>query len=388
MLSESCCNANTQCTWVTSKALENKRGCQADTSIRCTAQTIDNCKITEGANHGDILSSTGNKTRCADNYTGSCSYECYGGTWHEVGNQCKANCNGELLAGNCNVSPSNHNQTSGSCANGYPNGSCSYTCNNGTWATPSNNTCARANNCTKGNARCNTLTLAHDQGPTSPSCKSNYTGRCNFGKCNNGSMTLTDTCKRKCITTWSPDTTKCDNLTLNLAHNQRHTGNCKSGYTGTCTYTCTNGTPGGSSAGCTQAVCQLSMLSSYCIPYNGYASWSGNPGYVDISGQSRTFTNNTNVFCVRQKIMHSPPFSHIVKEFRYSFLRCDNGSWRTRNYRNCQAKPNVTTTFNGRTYSQPYLSHNTTITLAAVGISYLLCHCFDGRGRCYIDQSH
>ena len=398
---KSCCNANPQCTWVTNKQgvpsnIQNT--CQADTSIKCTAQTINNCTITTGTyNHNTIASSkvTPKKANCASGYSGECSYKCYGGVWHAytsgvyTGNQCKRNCNAETK-NNCSLTASNHGQKkTGTCTT--DTGTCSRTCNDGQWVRKSDDThtCRSWRRCeswTPNSLKCPKVPLNHN-GQAVRNCIGNYTGTngCSY-RCNDSIPSGGDSgCKRKCSGTHN--STKCPSVGL-FAHGTTQNRQCNSGYTGSgCSYTCNNGSLGGS-VSCTQAVCQLSMLSSYCIPYNGYASWSGNPGYVDISGQSRTFTNNTNVFCVRQKIMHSPPFSHIVKEFRYSFLRCDNGSWRTRNYRNCQAKPNVTTTFNGRTYSQPYLSHNTTITLAAVGISYLLCHCFDGRGRCYIDQSH
>ena len=181
----SCCNANTQCKWVTGKypTLSNQNTCQPNNDIRCTAQTIDNCKITEGANHGDILSSTGNKTRCADNYTGSCSYECYGGTWHEADNQCKEKCSSETK-NNCSLTASNHNQTSGSCASSYPNGSCSYTCKDGTWATPS------TNNCSATPVRCDATTKSNCVLPEATnggagSCEIGYRMSCRY-ICTNG----------------------------------------------------------------------------------------------------------------------------------------------------------------------------------------------------------
>ena len=360
-----CCSSNSQCYW------GKEHGGTGNTQS-CFGNDICTSSLT-----------------CNQRHTSNCCSSKSECTWDGTNHQCKINCNAETK-NNCSLTASNHGQKqTGTCTT--DTGTCSRTCNDGQWVRKSDDThtCRSWRRCeswTPNSLKCPKVQLNHG-GQDVRNCIGNYTGTngCSY-RCNDSFPSgRASGCKRKCSGTHN--STKCPSVGL-FAHGTTQNRQCNSGYTGSgCSYTCNNGSLGGS-VSCTQAVCQLSMLSSYCIPYNGYASWSGNPGYVDISGQSRTFTNNTNVFCVRQKIMHSPPFSHIVKEFRYSFLRCDNGSWRTRNYRNCQAKPNVTTTFNGRTYSQPYLSHNTTITLAAVGISYLLCHCFDGRGRCYIDQSH
>ncbi len=324
---KSCCNANPQCTWVTNKQgvpsnIQNT--CQADTSIKCTAQTINNCTITTGTyNHNTIASSkvTPKKANCASGYSGECSYKCYGGVWHAytsgvyTGNQCKRNCNAETK-NNCSLTASNHGQKkTGTCTT--DTGTCSRTCNDGQWVRKSDDThtCRSWRRCeswTPNSLKCPKVPLNHN-GQAVRNCIGNYTGTngCSY-RCNDSIPSGGDSgCKRKCITTWSPDTTKCDNLTLNLAHNQRHTGNCKSGYTGNCTYTCNNGIVGGSSAGCTQAGCQF-QDDQHNI--EGYAS----------EGQSEMCTTIDNVptwrFC---------PFSDNTLACVLS--TCRNGKWVSKN---------------------------------------------------------
>ena len=99
-----------------------------------------------------------------------------------------------------------------------------------------------------------------DKRPVTAQCNSNYTGTCSY-TCNNGAISGSGNCKRKCSGT--PDALKCPSVT-NITHNQANvTRLCKSGYTGTCSYTCNNGTLGGLSAGCTQVTDRPCLAKTY-----------------------------------------------------------------------------------------------------------------------------
>ena len=136
-----CCNLNPACGWNPSQSK-----CLGDP---CPTKNIGDEKcpiVTLGASPQGFIA----RGDCKSNYTGKCNYRCQSGSWAKTSDTCKRKCSNETK-NNCSLTASNHNQTSGSCANGYPNGSCSYTCNNGTW-TQNNNTCSAPVGCNKGNS--------------------------------------------------------------------------------------------------------------------------------------------------------------------------------------------------------------------------------------------
>jgi len=106
--------------------------CAAD----CTATTISDCVLS-------TTSSEGTDGTCTSGYTGSCLYTCNDGTWGSPStNSCTpppSSCTGTTI-GNCVVSTTGSGSTSGTCTSGYT-GSCSYTCDDGTWGSPSADSC-------------------------------------------------------------------------------------------------------------------------------------------------------------------------------------------------------------------------------------------------------
>ena len=109
----------------------------------CSASTYNNCVR-------NYTSHNGTSGSCAAGYTGNCSYRCNNGSWNYISNTCTAlpppplSCSSSTIS-NCVLSYTNHGGSSGTCAAGYTQGSCSYTCDNGSWSGSS--TCAQPINC-------------------------------------------------------------------------------------------------------------------------------------------------------------------------------------------------------------------------------------------------
>ena len=106
--------------------------------------------------------------------TGSATYRCNNNaTWNNTPSSktCGATCTATTKS-NCTLSATSHGGTSGTCASGYT-GSCSYTCNNGTWGSPSSNSCGSG-----GGTTCPATTISGcvlsetSYGGTSGSCSS------------------------------------------------------------------------------------------------------------------------------------------------------------------------------------------------------------------------
>lgn len=106
----------------------------------CSSTTFGNCTV-PGVSSGSTSGS------CQSGYTGSCRYLCTNGVWSEQTYSCAlppppppANCPATTI-GNCNLPNTSSGGTAGSCASGYTQGGCSYTCNNGNWNS-NGNSCA------------------------------------------------------------------------------------------------------------------------------------------------------------------------------------------------------------------------------------------------------
>ena len=318
-----CCNANSQCTWVTDKhsSLSTKNTCQPDTSISCTGKTIENCVLPAGTYaHGTHLTSN----TCSSGYTGVCNYECYGGVWHKKTNDCNASCSSATIEGNCAVTARNHDvggynantNWSGSCKAGYPNGECRYYCNDGDWV-KERNTCGPPIGCNKGNSRCNAISVPHGRSYYSQrQCKTGYKGYCNYKNCRNGDMTVTDQCNHK----------NCPAQTISRCRLSYYTtggrtgrGKCDYGWHRSgrrCSYYCNRGNLE-RRTGCnketgacmvsdlTNSQCPLSFAkdytsgsSNYLVQKSNNRRWLYKTGY----GKSDTVRNNDTVTCIKGHI--------------------------------------------------------------------------------------
>ncbi len=207
---------------------EDKEEEEAD----CTASTETGC-IRDDTSHGG----TSGACDSGNGYIGTCSYTCNDGSWSEISNNCRLynSCNALTEAG-CILEITSHGDTSGRCDtdSGYT-GVCTGTCNDGSWN--------GKNNCM---VQCNAITQdgcirnQTSHGGTSGSCDSGngYTGTCSY-TCNNGSWSGTN----NCVSDGSCKASTEDNCVLEGKPNRsRDTfGVCESGFTGNCSYLCNYG---------------------------------------------------------------------------------------------------------------------------------------------------
>ncbi len=204
----------------------------------CAGVEIDHCLL------GSEWHTFGRLGSCQAPYSsGECRYNCFNGIWDKVRNTCSTtppqSCNTHTTGG-CKRSSKSHGGSSGSCISGYT-GSCSYTCNDGSWS--GSNNCNR----TVTYSSCNTHTRtgckrsSKSHGGSSGSCISGYTGSCSY-TCNNGSWgsPSSNNCNRT-VTYRSCDTHTTGGCKRSGRSHGRSSGSCISGYTGSCSYTCNNG---------------------------------------------------------------------------------------------------------------------------------------------------
>ena len=107
----------------------------------CFAREIANCSVS-GLSHAAYSGS------CAGGYSGICSYTCNDGSLTKNFDICRlgAACP-ETTKSNCSLYEDYHGETTdGYCDNGY-SGTCSYRCNNGSWAKNSNICSLTARDC-------------------------------------------------------------------------------------------------------------------------------------------------------------------------------------------------------------------------------------------------
>ena len=229
----------------------------------CPAQTIDHCILPETKHTSYIAMGYG---RCQDGYKRpnvshtlerKCFYRCsavLGKYVTDMQELCQKDnersCKAKTVS-NCKLLIASHNSTrNGSCVGEY-SGSCSYRCNNSNW-TAVTNECKRRCSGTHDTAKCPSITRLNHNSTQSRSCNFSYSGSCTY-TCNDGTLGgSSSNCKRRCSGT--PDSTKCPSVT-DIIHNTENviTRACKSGYSiGRCTYTCNDGTLTGSSKNCKQ----------------------------------------------------------------------------------------------------------------------------------------
>jgi len=103
--------------------------------VNCSAITQNNCVLEETI--------SGNSDGvCAQNYAGTCDYDCYDGTWTEDFNHCVLEVNSNCIATtdtHCILNEVSSGSTAGTCDTGYL-GSCLYSCTDSIWSLV-NNSC-------------------------------------------------------------------------------------------------------------------------------------------------------------------------------------------------------------------------------------------------------
>ena len=201
------------------------------------------------------------------------SYECCNsGTncrWYD--NKCRKGCNSETK-NHCYIAKRRHDPavgtvwSGGTCING---GSCSYSCKDGVLV-KNNNTCTAPLNCTTSYTpdatRCPSITLGHGNS-TSRGCNSGYTGTCIYS-CHNGTMTGSRTCSVSQCTAPAKQT-GCLAFSGRINSGTSQSRSCETSYTGSgCSYTCTNGNPTSITNNCsvrTDNPCQAKTISSSAV---------------------------------------------------------------------------------------------------------------------------
>ena len=179
---------------------------------QCTGSgggSTDNCSSKKPVNGGwsnwsscSVSCGSGTETRTCTNpspqYGGS---SCSGISSRSCTSPCSS-CSSRSNYSNCVLQSRSHGGSSGSCRNGYT-GSCSYTCNNGSWTFNSNTCTASFSSCSANSNYYNCVLQSRSHGGSSGSCRNGYTGSCSY-TCNNGSWTFnSNTCT---ISTPTPTT--------------------------------------------------------------------------------------------------------------------------------------------------------------------------------------
>ncbi len=227
---------------------------------------FDKCYIRSGRyDHKVVLSGTnlGYTIGCIPGAKGSCSYQCYGGTFYKVTNTCKIDTSG------CHTkfSPdpekckyvyfqkSTTNPGAGGsskCLNGLL-GNCFYRCFNMEWL--GSHTCRTPKRCDDGTSytpdpeKCPSITpdMSHGQ-IVRRSCKAGFYGNCAY-KCDDGIMkgfsgiyegVAYTGCTRTRRVLCEDSSDKCGVRVVREGDSTPKTDSCVRGYIGTCTYSCNN----------------------------------------------------------------------------------------------------------------------------------------------------
>ena len=188
---------------------------------------------------------------------GSANFACALGVWSEsAGATCYRGCAKETID-DCVLARADHGGTSGSCTE---KGSCSYTCGNGTWnRATATNTCEDYADCvgqtedwTVGGKHCSARTsnAAHGESSTAIDDTGDLTGWATYS-CSDGAwqppgnaVPADATCGRSCAAT------TVDGCTLGRTAHGGSSGQCAAGASGTCDYSCDDGTWSSVSNGC------------------------------------------------------------------------------------------------------------------------------------------
>ncbi len=160
------------------------------TPVGCTATVISNCDLS-------AVSSGGTSGTCHSGYTGTCTYSCAGGVWSSINNSCTINtpppsCSATTI-GNCVLPLTNSGSSAGSCSAGY-SGTCTYSCATGVWNFVSNScTITQVPSCNAQTINNCDLPLTAD-GVSAGTCSTGYTGSCSYNCSNQVWSQLNNSC--------------------------------------------------------------------------------------------------------------------------------------------------------------------------------------------------
>ena len=178
--------------------------------------------------------------------TGSAIYRCSDGTWIGPSSEsCHAGCVAQTISG-CSLSNTIHGvPDSGSCGGGY-SGSCSYSCRDGNWTVqqacvPDPDDCTEElKSWSVGNNDCSARLAdgLHGQSGTAGDRVYSGTGSATYD-CKDGIWTEPPTSKT-CYAGCAGATIDGCGLS-NTVHEETDSGSCGTGYTGSCSYSCSNG---------------------------------------------------------------------------------------------------------------------------------------------------
>ena len=138
--------------------------------------------------------------------------------------------------GSCSLNAANHGDSDGTCETGYTS-SCSYTCDNGAWipTTGFTDTCVAPQGCSEEiEDNCSLNAVSH--GASDGNCETGYTGICSY-TCDNEQWTEVS---NTCVAPQGCSEEIEDNCSLNAVSHGASDGNCETGYMGICSYTCDN----------------------------------------------------------------------------------------------------------------------------------------------------
>ena len=275
-------------------------GATCTATAPCSASTVSwgsNCS-------GSVSSASHGETRPASNgnsgYTGTATATCSNGSWSTSGATCNVaynNCNSQTVTWGSGCSATapfiNHGSTSNvNNAAGGRVGSATVSCSNGT-ATASGNCYA---DCTaqtvSWNGTCSAAvgTVAHGGSTNISNTASGYTGSASVA-CNNGSLSTSGT-------SCNPVYVGCGAATLSWGSCSGSIGalghganggitNSVEGYSGSATATCSNGSWSLSGTSCNAVACNPTTVSGQTSP----RAWSGNTPYPEINVNICNYTS-------------------------------------------------------------------------------------------------
>ena len=181
-----CCGTHPNCGWHASSCLGTNDICKVTNSNKTQGTCILNTGSYSSANTPpDTIPG-----QCQSGYTGSCSYTCTEGSPRPRSNTCRRQCYGATI-NHCTLATTTQgNRQTGTCSANYQGSgtACRYDCQStGTWS--AHTTCTRSNGCDE-NANHNNCVLGQAMSTASSgTCRSGYTGSCSY-RCNNGSWGL------------------------------------------------------------------------------------------------------------------------------------------------------------------------------------------------------
>ena len=255
-------------------------------ALDCGSDTIANCDVFAKSNGG-----TSGTCDAAAGYTGTCSYTCISGSWDIPNgtNNCAlpVDCTTPITTAGCKLSSTLNGGTSGTCdaASGYT-GTCSYTCNNGTFGIPSTNDCVTPDGC---------AATTINEGTTSE-CVLPFgsNGLQNIGTCSTGYGECYSTCTNGTWGTPSTNTCReesgCSELQTDNCYfaavpsgSGGAGGTCPIGYTGFCQAICSDGTWTDIQDNCIKSEITIVAAKVICENESMLPDWNYKPAGAAIS---------------------------------------------------------------------------------------------------------